>query len=55
MNNKDLLTMQCITDMAIILIDAWRTSKCPDSATCIKCKYNDICAKIEDLSKVVSK
>lgn len=59
MNNKDSPTMQSIMSLAKFLIDLWRISKCPYSAEpaycCAKCEYNELCAKIEELSKVVNK
>lgn len=63
MNNKEQPTMQSITVLAKFLIDTWRMSKCPypgtsadaPAYTCTKCKYNELCAKIDELAKVVSK
>lgn len=58
MNNKDLPTMQSITALAKFLIDTWRESKCPGyllPADCTDCNYKKLCAKIEELAKVVNK
>ena len=58
MNNKDQPNMKSITALAKFLIDAWHTSKCPDNDvaySCTVCKYNELCAKIEELEKVVKK
>lgn len=41
------------------LVDIWRGSKCPDTHgylfECKKCKYNELCAKLDELAKVVGK
>lgn len=55
MNNKDLPTMQSIIALLKFLIDTWRTAKCSDNELCKVCKYNELCAKIEELAKVVNK
>ena len=58
MNNKELPSMQSITALANFLIDIWRESKCPGyllPADCTDCKYKKLCAKIEELAKVVNK
>lgn len=60
MNNKDLPNMQTVTALTKFLIDLWRGSKCPhiDAPAycyCVKCKYNALCSKLEELSKVVNK
>lgn len=59
MNNKDLPTMQSITALVKFLVDSWRGSKCPDTYEylfeCKKCKYNELCSKIDELAKVVNK
>lgn len=59
MNNKDLPSMQTVISLTKFLIIAWRESKCPYTYTppyvCAKCKYNDICDKIEELEKVINK
>ena len=58
MNNKQQPNMKTIRALAKFLIGAWHTSKCPDNDVpycCTDCKYNELCAKIEDLEKVVNK
>ena len=41
------------------LVDIWRDSKCPEPHKylfeCKSCKYNELCAKIDELAKVVGK
>ena len=58
MNNKAQPNMKSITVLAKFLIDEWQISKCPDNDEpycCTECKYNELCAKIEDLEKVMNK
>lgn len=58
MNNKEQPNMKSITTLVKFLIDVWHTSKCPDNDApyyCTECKYNELCAKIEELEKVVIK
>lgn len=59
MNNKEQPNMQSIISLVKFLVDAWRGSKCSESAEpvycCAKCKYKEICAKIEELAKAVNK
>ena len=59
MNNKEQPNMLSVKALAKFLIDTWRGSKCPESAEpaycCATCKYKEICAKIEELAKVVDK
>ena len=59
MNNKEQTNMQSIISLAKFLVDAWRGSKCPESVDpyycCAKCKCKELCATIEELSKVVGK
>lgn len=59
MNNEEMPTMVGILAVSKYLVDIWRGSKCPDTRVylfeCKKCKYNELCAKIDELSKVVSK
>lgn len=59
MDNREQPNMQTIKALAKFLIDVWRTSKCPYTAEpaycCAKCEYNELCAKIEELEKVVNK
>ena len=54
MNNKEQPTMQSVTALAKFLIDMWHDSKCP-CTYCTECSFNDLCAKIEELAKVVNK
>ena len=37
------------------LVDIWRDTKCPVTHECKNCKYNELCAKIDELAKVVGK
>lgn len=58
MNNKDMVSMQSVVSLVKYLVDRWRESKCPDyllSDDCCECKYKEICAKIEELARVVKK
>ena len=59
MNNKDLPTMPGIVAVTKYLVDIWCGSKCPDAHEylfeCKKCKYNEFCAKFDELAKVVNK
>lgn len=55
MINKEQPNMLSVTALAKFLIDAWHESKCPQVDDCTKCKYNTLCARIEELEKVVSK
>lgn len=58
MTIKEQPTMQTVTALTKFLIDTWRESKCPGyllPADCTDCKYKILCAKIEDLAKVVGK
>lgn len=59
MTNKEQPNMQSITALTKFLIEAWRVSKCPDACEyifeCRNCKYNELCAKIEELGKVINK
>ena len=59
MINKEQPTMQVLIALTKFLVDTWRGSKCPYSAEpaycCAKCKYKELCAKIEELAKVVNK
>lgn len=58
MNNKEQPNMQSIISLVKFLVDAWRESKCPGyllPADCCDCKYKELCAKIEELAKVVNK
>lgn len=55
MNTKNQPNMLSITALAKFLVDAWRESKCTDSDKCTKCKYNEFCEIVIDLSRVVNK
>lgn len=59
MNNEERPTMGDIVAVTKYLIDIWRGSKCPDERVylfeCQKCKYNELCAKLDELAKVVVK
>ena len=58
MNNKVQPNMKSITALTKFLIDVWSMSKCPENGEsnfCRVCKYNELCAKIEELAKVVNK
>ena len=59
MNNEERPTMDAIVAVTKYLVDIWRRSKCPDARVCIfeskKCKYNELCEKLDELSKVVDK
>lgn len=59
MNNEERYTMDGIVAVTKDLVDIWRVSKCPDSHEylfeCKNCKYNELCAKIDELAKVVGK
>jgi hypothetical protein len=55
MNNEERATMAGIVAVTKYLVDIWRGSKCPDSHECKKCKYNELCAKLDELAKVVDK
>lgn len=59
MNNEERNTMAGIVAVTKYLVDIWRDSKCPDTHKylfeCKSCKYNELCAKIDELAKVVGK
>ena len=59
MNNEERPTMGGTVAVTKYLIDIWRRSKCPDERVylfeCQKCKYNELCAKLDELAKVVVK
>ena len=59
MNNNEQPAMQRIVSLVKFLVDAWRGSKCPESVEpyycCAKCEYKELCANIEELSKLVHK
>ena len=47
-------TMQTVRALSKFLIEAWHNSTCPENE-CIECKYIELCTKIEELEKMVSK
>lgn len=57
MNNEEMHTMDDIVSVANYLVAIWRISKCPDEGgylfECQKCKYNEFCERLDELSKVV--
>lgn len=53
MNKEERPTMPDIVAVTKYLVDIWRGSKCPDTYECKKCKYNELCAKLDELSEVV--
>lgn len=57
MNKEERHTMSGIVAVTKYLVDIWRGSKCPDTHEylfeCKKCKYNELCAKLDELSEVV--
>ena len=59
MNNEEMHTMDDIVSVAKYLVVIWRISKCPDEGgylfECQKCKYNEFCERLDELSKVVDK
>lgn len=59
MNKDERPTMAGIVAVTKYLVDIWRRSKCPDERVylfeCQKCKYNELCAKLDELAKVVVK
>lgn len=59
MNNEERATMAGIVAVTKYLVDIWRGSKCPVTDEylfeCNKCKYNELCAKLDELAKVVGK
>lgn len=59
MNNEEMHTMDDIVSVANYLVAIWRISKCPDEGgylfECQKCKYNEFCERLDELSKVVDK
>ena len=59
MNNEERVTMAGIVAVTKYLVDIWRDSKCPEPHEylfeCKNCKYNELCAKLDELAKVVGK
>lgn len=55
MNKEERPTMPGIVAVTKYLVDIWCSSKCPNTHECKKCKYNELCAKLDELVKVVNK
>lgn len=59
MHKEEMPTMDGIVAVTNYLVAIWRGSKCPDTHEylfeCKKCKYNELCAKLDELAKVVDK
>lgn len=57
MNNKEMHTMDDIVSVAKYLVVIWSRSKCPDEGSylfeCQKCKYKELCERLDELAKVV--
>lgn len=57
MNNEEMPTMDGIVAVTKYLVAIWRRSKCPDEGgylfECQKCKYNELCERLDELAKVV--
>lgn len=50
-------TMDDIVSVAKYLVVIWSRSKCPDEGSylfeCQKCKYKELCERLDELAKVV--
>ena len=59
MKNNKPANMESVKALTKFLIDTWRDSKCPctDSPAyaCTKCQYNELCANIDELAKVINR
>lgn len=59
MNNEERHTMAGVVAVTKYLVDIWCDSKCSvthkNLFECMNCKYNELCAKIDELAKVVDK
>lgn len=57
MNNEEMHTMDDIVSVAKYLVVIWCRSKCPDECSylfpCQKCKYKELCERLDELAKVV--
>lgn len=57
MNNEEMPTMDGIVAVTKYLVAIWCRSKCPDEGgylfECQKCKYNELCERLDELAKVV--
>lgn len=55
MNKEERPTMASIEAVSKYLVEIFRVSECPSESECKKCKYNELCAKLDELAKVVDK
>lgn len=59
MNNKEMHTMDDIVSVANYLVVIWSRSKCPDEGgylfECQKCKYKELCERLDELAKVIGR
>lgn len=59
MKNKEQPNMLSVKALSRFLVETWRESSCPfteyDNDNCLKCEYNVLCSKIEELVKVVGR
>lgn len=59
MNNKEMHTMDDIVSVANYLVVIWSRSKCPDEGgylfECQKCKYKELCERLDELAKVIDR
>lgn len=59
MNNEEMPTMDGIVAVTKYLVAIWRRSKCPDEGgylfECQKCKYNELCERLDELAKVMGR
>lgn len=59
MKNEEMSTMADIVAETNFLVAIWRRSKCPDEGVylfeCQKCKYNELCARLDELAKVMDR
>lgn len=59
MNNEERASMAGIVAVTKYLVDIWRGSKCPDTHEylfeCKKCKYNELCERLDELAKVMGR
>lgn len=59
MKHYEPASMESVKALTKFLIDTWLESKCPGTDTpayaCAKCQFNGLCAKIDELAKVVNR
>lgn len=59
MNNEEMSTMEGIVTVTKYLVAIWRISKCPDEGgylfECQKCKYKELCERLDELAKVIGR